>query len=246
MIGKDFKGGDDCNRGRFGALLSKFMGLGSGSSTTDAPPPYGPGEVITTEGDANALCKKSTLTSPARIMDVNEYGQVVGYISPASTGNWFNFKPAEKALVLNVPIMMSMPLRTEGSSEGFRLRMRNPPEPAVAGGCFLGIQLHRNEKGSETWLLAPCDEGKGPIGNPASSKVWSIHAMEGNCEELRLSWHDKDDAIVPLLVATEKALKREGDSYHFWARRSNDVLKASVIIRLIVERCSDTEGVQPT
>ncbi|KAG8982565.1 hypothetical protein FRB94_006506 [Tulasnella sp. JGI-2019a] len=89
------------------------------------PPPYDPGENIITNSKAKALCNKSPPTSPARIMSVNEYGQVIGYISPASpTASWFNFKPVEKALVLDVPTMMGVPSGSEMSLQGFRPRMR--------------------------------------------------------------------------------------------------------------------------
>ncbi|KAG9026126.1 hypothetical protein FRB95_009379 [Tulasnella sp. JGI-2019a] len=66
--------------------------------------------------------------------------------------------------------------------------------------------------------------GKGPVGNPASSRVWSIHAIEGDCEELHLHWLDKDGAAIPLKATTGKALKKSKASHHFGARRTTDTL----------------------
>ncbi|KAG8978574.1 hypothetical protein FRB93_010963, partial [Tulasnella sp. JGI-2019a] len=55
-------------------------------------------------------------------MGVNKYGQVIGYISLASpTASWFNFRPVEKALVLDVPTMMGIPSGWEMSLQGSRL-----------------------------------------------------------------------------------------------------------------------------
>lgn len=61
-------------------------------------------------------------------MGVNEYGQVVGYISLAyPTASWFNFQPAEKALIVDVPVRNMKHSKSSGlgaASETFRLQMR--------------------------------------------------------------------------------------------------------------------------
>ncbi|KAG8993866.1 hypothetical protein FRB94_010315 [Tulasnella sp. JGI-2019a] len=50
-------------------------------------------------------------------------------------------------------------------------------------------------------------EGKGPVGNPTSLNIWSIHAIEGDCEELHLSWFNKDSVHFPLKVVSEQTPK---------------------------------------
>ncbi|KAG9026121.1 hypothetical protein FRB95_009374 [Tulasnella sp. JGI-2019a] len=255
MSGSGLKANDNGKRGWARALIERFSGSGSNSSSSsskiDTPPPYGPGEDVIAEKKAKDSCDKNSSTSPARIMGVNEYGQIIGYISPAyPTASWFNFQPVEKALILDVPIIDSKAGASSGSEESFRLRMRNPTDSALQGKfLFLGVQLHLALATNESWMLAACDEGKSgpifkdranmlrstanaasegkaPVYNPASSKVWSIHAIEGDCEELRLSWLDKDSAIVPLKATTEQSPKKEGGSHHFWARRKTFVLKS--------------------
>ncbi|KAG8983291.1 hypothetical protein FRB94_007906 [Tulasnella sp. JGI-2019a] len=246
-------------------LVKIFKGSGS-SSMVDAPPAYGSGENIVEGSNVQPLCNRSLSTSPARIMGVNEFGQVLGYISPASpSASWFNFQPAENALVLDVPMIDSKegsPSLQEEKPEVFRLRMQNPMEAAAAGNFrFLGIHLHLPLSTNEQWMLGACDEGKsgpifkdranmfrsaanevtegkGSVGNPASSIVWSIHSIEGGSEELRLSWLDKDGALVPLRGTSEQAPKGNGEPHNFWARRKSYAGECAVPIRLIIERCS--------
>ncbi|KAG8980916.1 hypothetical protein FRB93_008871 [Tulasnella sp. JGI-2019a] len=200
-------------------------------------------------------------------MGVDNYGRILGYISPSSpTSSWFNFQSPEKALIFEVPIISCKEGMSSGSKESpepFRLHIRNTTEAAAAGNFhFLGVQLDLPylDKNNEVWALAACDEGQsGPVfkdrarmltsksnaeregnssvGNPASSKVWSIHAIEGDCEELRMSWPDTDDAAV-LLKATSQT--EVGTSHVLWLRRHSYVGTANIPIRLIVERCPES------
>ncbi|KAG9035718.1 hypothetical protein FRB95_010783 [Tulasnella sp. JGI-2019a] len=262
MAGKEFKAGGDNKHGWVRALLKKFMGSWGSGPTPDTPPPYTPGEKVINE--SKTLHHKTPLTSRARIMGVDEYGRVLGYISPAyKAASWFNFQPAKKALILEVPIAdrnESISSGSEESSEPFRLRMLNPTKAATAGNFhFLGVQLHLAGSNNEQWKLAACDEGKsgpifkdranmlrsavntktegkGPAGNPASSNVWSIHAVEGDCEELRLSWLDKDSVRFPLRAVSDQTPTEDRASHHFWGRRQTDVNTEGIPIRLIVER----------
>ncbi|KAG8980914.1 hypothetical protein FRB93_008869 [Tulasnella sp. JGI-2019a] len=268
MPGKEPKGVSNTRRWAR-ALLKTFTGSGSSSPTPDTPPPYSPDKNVAVEGEPKALlCHETPLTSPARIMGVDEYGRVIGYIGPSSpTASWFNFQPAEKAFVLEVPIICGEENISSGlkeSPELFRLHMRNPSEAAVVGNFhFLGVQLDVTlSKRNEAWMLAACDEGKSgpvfkdrarmltsasnaaregnsPFGSPASSKIWSIHAIEGDCEELRMSWPDKDSVIAPLKATSEQTPKQAGAPHHLWARRQTHAIStAEGPIRLIVERCS--------
>ncbi|KAG9028638.1 hypothetical protein FRB95_006269 [Tulasnella sp. JGI-2019a] len=267
MSGKELKGGDG-RTSWARALFEKFKGSRSSGSTLDIPPSYGAIEDTTLEsGTGLTFSDKAPPTSPARIMGVDEHGRELGYISPAyETASWFNFQPVEEALIFDVPIINSSVSRksgSKGSPQVFRLRMRNPTAEAAAGNFhFLGVQVELTKSTpNEAWHMAACDEGKpgplfmdrarmlrttinaacegeGPIGNPACSRVWSIHAIEGGYEELRLSWVDKGGVIVPLKVTSEKNPK-EGDPHHIWPRRQAFYLTTQMPVRLIVERCSE-------
>ncbi|KAG8843209.1 hypothetical protein FRB96_004236 [Tulasnella sp. 330] len=107
------------------ALLERLKGRGSGGTMLEMPPPYTEGEQSEVEDDQ---CSKTALSSPAQIMAVNEYGQVLGDIGPTHPGaSWFNFQPYGKALMLDVPVIDADTLQdlgSERSSEVTRLRMR--------------------------------------------------------------------------------------------------------------------------
>ncbi|KAG8993424.1 hypothetical protein FRB94_010805 [Tulasnella sp. JGI-2019a] len=267
MSRKELEGDDDVKRGWAGSLAEKFRGSRSNGSVTDMLPPYIHGDSFTIERKPGSSLNGNPPTSPARILGVNEYGQIIGYISPAyPTASWFNFQSVEKAIIFDVPVITSKArgrLGFKKSPQVFRLRMRNPTEVAEAGEFyFLGVQLYRALATNEAWMLAACDEGKpgrvfkdrarmlrsainapmegeGPVGNPASSKVWSIHTIDGDTEELRLNWLDKNGAVISLKATTEQLPKIEGASHHLWARRKNFVAESDTPIRLIVERCSE-------
>ncbi|KAG9013624.1 hypothetical protein FRB94_001729 [Tulasnella sp. JGI-2019a] len=261
MPSKELKGSSDSTRGWARALLERFTSSRSSGPTPDTPPPYAPGESL--------LCHGTPMTSPARIMGVDDYGRVLGYISQAyPTASWFNFQPTEKALILEVPIINCKEGISSGSKESpelFRLHMRNPTEAAATGNFhFLGVQLDLAlGKSNESWPLAACDEGKpgpvfkdrarmltsksnaeregnGSVGNPASSKVWSIHAIERGCEELRLNWLEKDGTIDLLKATSGETVKEVGGSHDLWARRHNFATTVDIPIKLIVERCSES------
>ncbi|KAG9004805.1 hypothetical protein FRB94_002054 [Tulasnella sp. JGI-2019a] len=261
MSSKESKGSSDGTRGWARALLKKFTSSKGNGPTPDTPPPYASGE--------SSLCHETPMTSPARIMGIDNYGRVLGYIGPGCpTASWFNFQPAEEALILEVPLIGCKEgiSGSKESSELFRLHIRNPTEAAAAGNFhFLGVQydLILLDKGNEAWALAACDEGKsGPVfkdrakmltsksnadregngfvGNPASSKVWSIHAIEGDCEELRLNWPETDGTVVPLKATSQQSVKEVGGSHHLWARRDSFVNKVDIPVRLIVERCAES------
>ncbi|KAG8980915.1 hypothetical protein FRB93_008870 [Tulasnella sp. JGI-2019a] len=124
MAEKEFKAGDDNKHGWARALLKKSWSSGL---TPDTPPPYTPEERVIAAKEPNTLHSKIPFTSQARIMGVDEYGRVLGYISPVySTTTWFNFKSVKEVLALEVPIADCKEGISPGSkesSEPFRLRM---------------------------------------------------------------------------------------------------------------------------
>ncbi|KAG8843239.1 hypothetical protein FRB96_004227 [Tulasnella sp. 330] len=142
--------------------------------------------------------------SSARIKALNQYGQVLGYVALAYAGaDWFTFQPLESAVVFDVPVRRD---RVKGDEAIFRLSFKNPAEVA-SNFPFLGIHFRKNVADQEEWMLCACDEGQygaiyqerakmyltnppAGVGYPASSRVWSIHTVEGGYEELRLNWLD--------------------------------------------------------
>ncbi|KAG8843211.1 hypothetical protein FRB96_004238 [Tulasnella sp. 330] len=262
-----------------GALLESFRRSSSSRTAPEVPPPYRAGEGSAAEITAmaaqtvgrNTINSKPPVTSPARIMGLNEYGQVVGYISPAyPTASWFNFQPAEKALIVYVPIVDAKRFGRKTSSKTFRLPMRNvigdfqnPTAAAAAGGyMFLGIHFHNADTLNESWTLAACDRGKSdPIFKDRANMLRSDAnaAREGSD-----SLGNPASSNVWSLHATEGAYEElrlnwphkdgrvlslkmtsekvfKGTPPHMWARRGNFMLGTSnAPIRLIVERCSES------
>ncbi|KAG9004804.1 hypothetical protein FRB94_002053 [Tulasnella sp. JGI-2019a] len=176
MVGKEFKAGGDNKHGWVRALLKKFMGSWGSGPTPDTPPPYTPGEKVINE--SKTLHHKTPLTSRARIMGVDEYGRVLGYISPAyKAASWFNFQPAKKALILEVPIAdrnESISSGSEESSEPFRLRMLasdlNIQPVLLTDFTYIRIRRRRLQRETSTFsgysytsLVATTNNGSWPL-----------------------------------------------------------------------------------
>ncbi|KAG9026118.1 hypothetical protein FRB95_009371 [Tulasnella sp. JGI-2019a] len=213
MAEKEFKAGDDNKHGWARALLKKSWSSGP---TPDTPPPYTPEERVIAAKEPNTLHPVYSTTTWFNFKSVKE---VLALEVPLLTARkvYLQDRKSHQNLL--------------GSA-----CWRNPTKAAAAGNFrFLRIQLHLTGSSNEQWMLVVCDEGpqeglctgkpspifkdqantlvntktegKGPVGNPASSNIWSIHAIEGHHEELRLSWFDKDSICFPLKAVSEQTPK---------------------------------------
>ncbi|KAG8980319.1 hypothetical protein FRB94_010301 [Tulasnella sp. JGI-2019a] len=210
--------------------------------------------VITSEGQepSGSLSGNASSVPQMRIMAVNDAGQILGYISPRKTrGCCFNIQRRKQAHVFE------MPTGELAGKEGVRLKVTNPNEHATEY-PFLGIQIWHDEDGSnERWMLRACEEGKAGsifkgrtcvspcamrpgIGEPASSKVWTIQTIEDGTDELFMHWPDDAGALTSLKIVTDKNPKT---SNKLWGRPvSYEVTSEEQVVRLVLEHCDGSEA----